>query len=147
MLFKKYNGEIQFAFNTNQSNLKDNYGNDMKIVDYYNEVFLGEIQDMLTEKQDKLDDFLLTPIRITKQYSGPNLEINLKKKEQKPSTGLFMFNPERASSSKSAYRQQLIMQDINMKEEREEEEQDKDLPPSPTFAMTRTFTFSDLCKK
>jgi hypothetical protein len=52
----------------------------MKIVDYYNEVFLGEIQDMLVEKQDQLDDFLLTPVRITKRYSGSNLEINLKKK-------------------------------------------------------------------
>jgi hypothetical protein len=80
LLFAKYNGEIEFSFNSNQSNLKDQFGKEMKIVDYYNEVFLGEIQDMLVEKQDQLDDFLLTPVRITKRYSGSNLEINLKKK-------------------------------------------------------------------
>ena len=64
---------------------------------------------MLMEKQDQLDDFLLTPVRITKRYSGPDLEINLKKKEQKPSTGFFMFNPEKLLRTKDTYRQRLIM--------------------------------------
>lgn len=47
LLFCEYNSNIQFSFNSNQLGLKDQYGNEMKIVEYYNEVFLGEIQDML----------------------------------------------------------------------------------------------------
>lgn len=39
-LFQSYNSNIQFAFNSNQLGLKDHQGNEMKILDYYNEVFL-----------------------------------------------------------------------------------------------------------
>lgn len=45
----------------------------MKIVEYYNEVFLQEIQDMLADKQNQLDDFLITPVRITNIYSSSNI--------------------------------------------------------------------------
>ncbi len=94
--------------------LKDEYGKEMKIVEYYNEVFLGEIQDMLTKKQDQLDDFLLTPVRITKSYSGSNIEKSLQKKKQLP--GTFMFNPEKIKDTKRNYRQNLIKQNMEMKE-------------------------------
>ena len=142
ILFCEYNSNIQFAFNSNQLGLKDQFGNEMKIIEYYNEVFLSEIQDMLTEKQDQLDDFLLTPVRITKLYSGSNIEKSLQRKKQLP--GTFLFNPEKISNKKHSYRQNLIKQKMEMNEQKEEDELDV---PSPTFGMTRTVTFADLSTK
>jgi hypothetical protein len=84
----------------------------MKIVDYYNEVFLAEIQDILTENQDQLDHFLLTPVRITKRFSGSSLENTLKDKRQPILPGIFVFNPERAKNAKNSYRQNLLKQRI-----------------------------------
>lgn len=88
----------------------------MKIVDYYNEVFLSEIQDMLEEKQDELDEFLLTPVRITKRYSGSSIETNIQKKKQLP--GAFMFNPEKLSARKQNFRRKVIKMNLEMKEEK-----------------------------
>ncbi len=102
--------------------LKDSLGNEMKIVEFYNDFFLNEIQDMLTEKQDKLDDFLLTPIRITEKYSLANMNQNLSMMKQRQAPGGFMFNPEKAKNSRSSYRQNILRQNSDMKEEKQENE-------------------------
>lgn len=84
-------------------------------------MFLAEIQDMLTLKLDHLDDFLLTPLRISNKYSFSQVRGKLPSwpaKIQKTGTpATFIFNPEKsAKQRKSGYLLSLIKKNSEMKE-------------------------------
>ena len=86
-IFHHYN-TTSFSFNQNCEGLYCKNGNKMNLMDFYNNVFLLEIQDIL--KDSKYKELLLTPLRqqyIDKKFTGNIPPVSKYENSPKPLSG------------------------------------------------------------